>query len=628
MKQWQRGCGLVIGLVPAILSAQSKPSITVGPNVHVSVDHAADGASESWLTADPKDPRRLLACTIIYPTGENRRYTAVYLSVDRGRSWKPVLSPKEEGYVDAADPACVLGPGGTASYVELAFKDFSSIEANVYKSMDGGETWTRQPAISVKNTGIDRESLVADATGGVFNGRVYITGQTQIRELDKVHSARNGIGVWTSRDSGATFSGPALRASPQNRYASGFGNSVILADGTLLTLFAENINPDSLGRSTAPPNTPSAVLEIAASHDGGETYDPAIRIADKYASSAKIGSVDVPSLAAYPGSAAFAGNVYAVWTDGRSGVAQIFMSRSTDSGKTWSRPVVVNDVLPHAKEMAGPNVFSPNVAVNREGVVLVTWYDRNNTPGNTGWHLRARPSLDGGETWLPSSTVSSAPNAYGKSENITLHGAVTGGGAREWWARGGEMKLNLAMQIHEFWAADYSGLVADAGGVFHALWTDNRSGMPQLWTASIEVAGEVARNGDSRLASLDDISSKVALQIVGTHFDRASGKAEMTVRLINTSNDTLHAPIKVRALSISSAMAETASATNSSNGIAGSGAVWDFASLPGGVLPPQTASGLQPMNFILKQFRPLYGEDGLHRNIVEMRLVVLGTPVK
>jgi hypothetical protein len=620
---------LVAVLISSSLAgAQPTPAIKVGSNIQVSIDHARDGVSESWITADPKDTNRLLACAIVYPNGLNRRNTAAFLSVDGGKSWRTTLDVTS--HVDAGDPACTLGPNGVANFISLAFPTLSNIEIVVYRSTDGGATWQQQDPISVRGSGIDRESLITDATGGPFNGRVYITGEAGIKELDKVHSARNGIGVWTSTNGGAEFKGPVVRASPVTRYTLGLGNSVILADGTLMILFGENLNADTLGfAAPVGRNRPNAIIEVATSKDGGETYEPAIKIADKYTGQTHSGAVETPSLDADPGSRFFGTNIYAAWTDYRAGIAQILLSRSVDKGQTWSTPQVINDVSPVAKEMAGPNVFMPNVAVNRDGAVLVTWYDRHDTPGNLGWRLRTRASLDGGDTWLPSVAVSSAMNSYDKQTNFTLWAANRGGGAREYWTRGGQIKLQLSIQPHEFWAADYSGLAVDAAGVFHALWTDNRTGIPQLWSAPISVSGAVVRNGDPELADLVDVSSKVALEVVGSSLDHATGKAGMTVRIVNTSTDTLRAPFKVRALGLSSDLAEIVTATNSTNGKTGIGAVWDFTTaVPGGVLLPNAMSELAPMTFSLKNERPLYGETGLRSLLVELPLVVLAKSVK
>jgi hypothetical protein len=36
-------------------------------------------------------------------------------------------------------------------------------------------------------------------------------------------------------------------------------------------------------------------------------------------------------------------------------------------------------------------------------------------------------------------------------------------------------------------SGDTAGLAADAGGVFHPVWIDNRTGVPQMWTATVKV---------------------------------------------------------------------------------------------------------------------------------------------
>ena len=150
-----RAIGLVVLLFPTLVAAQAEPAITVGANVQVSGSHPNDGVSESWLSADPKDPDRLLACAIVYPTGKNRRNTAAFLSVDGGRSWRTTLDMTS--HVDAGDPACALGPDAVANFISLAFPDLSRVEIVVYRSTDGGATWQQQDTVSVRDSGIDRE---------------------------------------------------------------------------------------------------------------------------------------------------------------------------------------------------------------------------------------------------------------------------------------------------------------------------------------------------------------------------------------------------------------------------------------------------------------------------------------
>jgi hypothetical protein len=89
--------------------------------------------------------------------------------------------------------------------------------------------------------------------------------------------------------------------------------------------------------------------------------------------------------------------------------------------------------------------------------VGVCWYDRRDNPDNLGYYVRFRASVDGGRTWLPSVRVSTA--AQVSSEDTRKN------------------------------SGDTAGLAADADGVFHPVWIDNRTGIPQMWTATVKVRG-------------------------------------------------------------------------------------------------------------------------------------------
>jgi hypothetical protein len=39
----------------------------------------------------------------------------------------------------------------------------------------------------------------------------------------------------------------------------------------------------------------------------------------------------------------------------------------------------------------------------------------------------------------------------------------------------------------KFMGGDTAGLTADASGVFHPVWVDNHTGVPQVWTARVTV---------------------------------------------------------------------------------------------------------------------------------------------
>ncbi|HUR57890.1 MAG TPA: hypothetical protein VM029_09285, partial [Opitutaceae bacterium] len=83
---------LVVGACSTALAAA--PTITVGPNVHISAAHPTEGHFETHAAAHPADPSRLLATAIIY-NKEARRGTVVYASTDAGKTWTKSLSDKQ-----------------------------------------------------------------------------------------------------------------------------------------------------------------------------------------------------------------------------------------------------------------------------------------------------------------------------------------------------------------------------------------------------------------------------------------------------------------------------------------------------------------------------------------------------
>src|SRR5262245_54875792 len=83
------GC---LGLAAGPRADDARGGVRVGPNVQVSKDRADVPHWEVILAAEPADPQRLLAGSMLrYDAGEDQ--CVGYLSVDGGKTWKPVLEP-------------------------------------------------------------------------------------------------------------------------------------------------------------------------------------------------------------------------------------------------------------------------------------------------------------------------------------------------------------------------------------------------------------------------------------------------------------------------------------------------------------------------------------------------------
>src|SRR6185369_1420429 len=117
----------------------------------------------------------------------------------------------------------------------------------------------------------------------------------------------------------------------------------------------------------------------------------------------------------------FSGHLYCVWRDGHSSdESYILFASSSDAGATWSTPVILSEQPAGADAAAEYNADIPAIAVNKDGIVAVTWYDRRGLPRHVvgpggvippapGYNARIRVSCDAGQTWQPSVQLNAIP---------------------------------------------------------------------------------------------------------------------------------------------------------------------------------------------------------------------------
>ena len=413
-------------------------AITVGPNVRVSTGRPDEAHYETHAAAHPTDPARFLATAIIYPA-TGRRGTIVYATNDGGKTWTPSL--QGDFLENTGDPAVAYGPDGAAYFAVLTSRghplevkpekpahNWDGRKTLLYRLAEGGARW-EGPA---KFPFADREYIVVDDTKGKFHGRVYVTGDPR---------PNSGYIVFASEDGGRTFPRPG--AESDTRGAS-MGNAVVASDGTIIGAYAG-----------------PGYVRAAVSTDGGRTLLSSVVIdtfvrAGGRKDAAHNNVNHFMTIAIDRSGGAHNDRVYVTWPDRRTGHAKAWFSYSADRGKTWSRARVVTD----NPATDTTDQFMPTVAVNKDGVVGLLWYDRRDNADNLSYYARFTASLDGGQTWLPSVRVSAEPYVSGP---VSKKSAFPGNGG------------------------DTAGLVATMDGVFHPVWVDDRTGVPQVWTAAITV---------------------------------------------------------------------------------------------------------------------------------------------
>jgi hypothetical protein len=597
--------------------AQDASRIEVGANVQVSTDRSGEAHYETWIAIDPTDSRRMLACSMISSDRLSRYSTAVYRSADAGAHWSQALNT--DGPDQTSDPMCTFAPDGTALYLVLAVPRRTAREMLVYRSSDAGATWGQPNRMPL----IDREYIVFDSTGGRYNGRGYINGGGLHRSINDDLAFGNDLALYRSDDLFSTYAGPAVRQPFYPSSVSPMGNSVVLSDGTLVTVFAEwkDKNRQDGGRLGVG-GSPNARLKIVRSRDGGESMDASITITDWYMSLQNTGANRMPRLAVDASNGPFKDRLYAVWPDARTGRLEIRLSHSDDQGTTWSQPVTVDDAGPQRAGVEGPDAMNATLAVNSRGVLAVSWADRRGYADNQGWDTRLSASLDGGETFLPSVKISSQPNLFGRGEAWPIYLETT----RDVRSARLPDVLNVHARLdHMFFSqGDTTAIAVDSADVFHPIWTDNRTGVSQIWTAPVRVAGTVWKHGDPALAELKDVTGNMRVRIDGKSYDRGTDVTTLAIRLENIGREVLVPPMIVREIAVRSDIG-TPKAQGADKYTASQRAIWDFSpQLRNGRLGPGETTEPRAVAFRLADRLPLrFSPDRQWPTFVDMDVQVL-----
>jgi len=258
--------------------------------------------------------------------------------------------------------------------------------------------------------------------------QVYVVSAEGFRNSFNQH--RSTVFVTHSQDGGKTF-GQATRVTASNLGYEAEG-PMLLSDGTLLVGFHDHHRQGSDKRLVRPR------IWLLRSTDQGRTFSEPLLVSESCE-----GYGGWPSMAVDP-------NDHLFWvcvTDRFNGV---LVQRSDDRGESWSEPVRINH-----RETA--NSHTPSIAVNKDGIIGVSWYEIHD---KSCFDIYFSASLDGGKGFLPEVKVSSASSCPNTPQD-----------------KGASFEAG----------GDYSGLAATSDGLFHIVWSDARTGLYQLRTASVSV---------------------------------------------------------------------------------------------------------------------------------------------
>jgi len=147
---------------PNILYAGSgeglrRPDLSVGDGIYKSTDAGAswihlglrDGMQIAGIAIDPGDPNKVFAAVLGHPYGPNEE-RGLYRSTDAGQSWQKVLGKDENTgavtvLIDPRNPNVVYAALWASRNPPWRLRDVLQLFQNggLYKSLDGGTTWTQ-----------------------------------------------------------------------------------------------------------------------------------------------------------------------------------------------------------------------------------------------------------------------------------------------------------------------------------------------------------------------------------------------------------------------------------------------------------------------------------------------------
>jgi hypothetical protein len=456
------------------------------PNIQVTDDKKRkDGTSgsrsESDLGVDPNNPDVLIAVSKRFI--DNHQYTATIgasYSTDGGTSWND--SPDlwlDKNWPGLTDPALTFDDKWKAYLVAEPRNAGGGGGMVVFRSGDGGVSWTAPPAKVHYDPSDDKQWAASDIASAKYKGSVYACWGSDT-PLRFARSLDGGVS-WT----GTAGNPPGVDLTVEdNVYAPAM---CVSGDGTIH--IAWHYPGD-------------ATIMYVESNDGGDSFSSPTIVVDDITDISTTYPPPMGSGILFP---FFPGGTFRVitlvaiaplgargcvvaWADCRGKFSRIYY-RARDASGSWAgdsrgRPVLANLSVADSVPMQH---FHPQLAVNGSGVVACAYYEFGQKSPDNLFRIDVK---------LASSSnifSSSLPVDFYFLATVTDHAWDPAIDAP--WSHGNSELTFIG---------EYFGLDA-SGDDFCVLWTDTRTGKQELWFSrvatwrsqprtppiSLEIVGEI-----------------------------------------------------------------------------------------------------------------------------------------
>lgn len=329
-----------------------------------------------------------------------------YNSTDGGATWTAVAAANPDRR-SQGDDSVTFGSDGTVYHCYLSAVGYETNDPAPLRAATGlfvrssldGLAWSKPVAVVDHVNTVepfeDKPWVAVDGVlGSPHRGNVYVSWTRFDKYQGKDPEHRSRIFFSRSRDGGRSFS-PSVRVSD--------GTGGVRDDSKTVEGAVPAVGPK--GEVYVAWAGPDGIL-IDKSEDGGHSFGKDVKVTDQ-PGGWSFGSPGVSRHNGLPVTACdvsrgrfgkFRGSVYVCWADKRHGDSDVFVAASRDGGKTWGKPVRVND----DPEKNGKDQLFAWMAVDAvDGSVNVVFFDRrdNAGPDDTRLAVTVARSVDGGQTF-------------------------------------------------------------------------------------------------------------------------------------------------------------------------------------------------------------------------------------